>query len=778
MSDDDWAATNRPSTHSFDGIYDDDGESDGSYRSDDDYGRVCDGGDNGGGGSSGNGRGKAPARLSPVVIQHDCSPCSLKSHVSGGGNGYDAFEQHDAQMTKEVGRLLEELNEKMYDVKKKKKIIKQQQAETAEDQENDEDGEPLDQLALDNKRRRNLVQRHNFETHRNPQQVHMVPKVEEWTRKFPHFRICGTGCLSISPAAMLATTATTATATAATTTASNQPGQEQDGDELEIATLPSLRPLVYRKSFSSTDDGSWSNNHASGLLSLDELCVAGKGMVCDVTQRDGVVGEESVVEIFAADGEYSEFILCDYEKGDDDEEKKKKKGEKNTKLMNKTMVDDDEERRRRHLEAGLPPVEPEMALREMLMSELVRPLWLSAVALMGPLLRSLQQRVSRMMERENRENRENREKEKVYQTSEVEGETTGRRRKQAAARPLESSSSSGGLGGGGGGGTRLSAGPISSLEKDRGTNSVSLGLAMTITSLHLQSSGAALLTDQGDSSTSLSSSSSSSRWVLDERQTHNVAPSKNKIQNSFGTSSHTSSHTSSQPLQQGFVGHTLQPTLAPSGPSSDGPMAAFGAGGYRMHRPTSNTVDRERFHHRSSFFQRQGSATMRSSSAVSSVGSSSASSPRGSKVPSHYQYAGRRFGADQTQSTSASMVGQMVGQNHHNHNHQLPSLQSSSGGVGSSGMSMSKNRGTSPVRVRTALPTVGGDRGKHHDHFSNHLPSLCPSDFLSTAGLIAGNGLTPSTTTNNGTNQHVKQDHDRRRWGQDPRSSMQRVGRR
>ena len=314
MSDDDWAATNRPSTHSFDGIYDDDGESDGSYRSDDDYGRVCDGGDNGGG-SSGNGRGKAPARLSPVVIQHDCSPCSLKSHVSGGGNGYDAFEQHDAQMTKEVGRLLEELNEKMYDVKekKKKKLTKQQHTETAEDQENDEDGEPLDQLALDNKRRRNLVQRHNFETHRNPQQVHMVPKVEEWTRKFPHFRICGTGCLSISPAAMLATTA-------ATTTASNQPGQEQDGDELEIATLPSLRPLVYRKSFSSTDDGSWSNNHASGLLSLDELCVAGKGMVCDVTQRDGVVGEESVVEIFAADGEYSEFILCDYEKGDDDDD--------------------------------------------------------------------------------------------------------------------------------------------------------------------------------------------------------------------------------------------------------------------------------------------------------------------------------------------------------------------------------------------------------------------------------------------------------------------------
>ena len=116
---------------------------------------------------------------------------------------------------------------------------------------------------------------------------------------------------------------------------------------------------------------------------------------------------------------------------------------------------------------------------------------------------------------------------------------------------------------------------------------------------------------------------------------------------------------------------------------------------------------------------------MRSSSAVSSVGSSSASSPRGSKVPSHYQYAGRRFGADQTQSTSASMVGQMVGQNQIHqihHNHQLPSFQSTSssggGGGSSSGMvSMSKNRGTSPVRVRTALPTVGGDRGKHHDHF-------------------------------------------------------------
>ena len=226
-------------------------------------------------------------------------------------------------------------------------------------------------------------------------------------------------------------------------------------------------------------------------------------------------------------------------------------------------------------------------------------------------------------------------------------------------------------------------------------------------------------------------------------------------------------------LFHGFVGHTLQPSTSSQYDGTQ--IAAFGAGGYRMHRrPLSGAAGgRDRYHHRSSFFQRQGSATIKTSkNAVSTNSNSNTNSnstassswvhntnnrqlPRGGRVPSHRQQYGTRNRETQ-QSESIGGIGR---------DFQLPFLLHSNS-------LHQPNSGTSPVRVQTALPTVG-DRDASNDTnsmmsgfiYPAQLPSLRPSDMNLAAGttrsLLTSKNVSSNVTQHNNANQQLQQ----QRWG-------------
>jgi len=219
------------------------------------------------------------------------------------------------------------------------------------------------------------------------------------------------------------------------------------------------------------------------------------------------------------------------------------------------------------------------------------------------------------------------------------------------------------------------------------------------------------------------------------------------------------------------------------------PLAAFGAGGYRMHRPSSGVTaaERDRYHHRSSFFQRQGSASMQPGTRngpSSSWVETNRQMPRGSRVAAHHQY-GNRSRPNHRQQDIASIGGiGGIGREF-----QLPFLLSTTTSTTTSGEGTNNgiypSSGCSPVRVQTALPTFsGGITQKNEDDmmmssfiYPAQLPSLRSSEFLATAGLIAGTGGSTRTTrsavtshmvTQSVSKQRQLQQQEGRSWGKDP----------
>eukprot|EP00946_MAST-07B_sp_MAST-7B-sp1_P002632 g2632.t1 len=129
--------------------------------------------------------------VQPCVVEHDVSTCSLLS-TTQSGDVFQGFQEHDDMRTAEVSRLLIELDDLLY----KSASGELTQKCTTPSSTSDEMDEKTSTIHLhpdqiDPLRRNNLLRRHNFETHNCPQSQHMAPRVEEWTRVFPHFRICG-----------------------------------------------------------------------------------------------------------------------------------------------------------------------------------------------------------------------------------------------------------------------------------------------------------------------------------------------------------------------------------------------------------------------------------------------------------------------------------------------------------------------------------------------------------------------------------------------------------
>jgi hypothetical protein len=281
---------------------------------------------------------------------------------------------------------------------------------------------------------------------------------------------------------------------------------------------------------------------------------------------------------------------------------------------------------------------------------------------------------------------------------------------------------------------------------------VRLGPSLTITSL--SAAGSSSLSARGSGG----GSSNSSRWVLDETLKQELGQinigsdinrsSNNRVNNrerAFGERSGGCS-------KSGLVGRILQP----SGQYDGAPLSSFGAGGYRMQRPSNNGNNNvgknDRFHHRSNFFQRQGSATIRSTTNNNNnsllVDANRSSNrhqknsrnppPRG-RLPSHGNVKSDRGGNNVLVAKEFQLpflMGSISNSRGNNSNYNNSNGYNGNIYHGNS-FGGNSNEPYSPVRVRTA----GSDRRSANRGGRGHLPLLHStggSDFLSTAGLIAG----------------------------------------
>ena len=714
--------------NSFDGIYEDNG-SDGSYCSDQDYTNTN---------TNTNNNDAPPPRPSPRIVHYDCSPCSLRSNESH--HGFDAFEQHDAQMTQEVGRLLIELDEKMYDQDVRRHENNDTDTvgngthspkQTTDTKEEDShtsataDPAPLDALT-----RNNLMRRHHFEIN-NPHR-NATPQVSEWTRRFPHFRICGV-----------------ATGPSAVPSMQSGAGDTQQQQQQHDTVLAMSKPLVYRPADGRTTPTTMPTTHSTS----SSLAIVGQG-----TTRTEHVEEE----ILASHGEYTECIVCDTNPPPPPSTIATTTTTAPPVAPPSKEDTDIVEQRNRHARAGIPPIDPALSMRHALMSEVFDPLWFQISTLLLPLFRTIYKQL--WVVQKNQEQEEARQKQQEQQEQQ-EHLSNNRNRRPAS----------------GSGQFNLSPKEhqhhrTTATKQFHHNKDVRLGLAMTITSLNAQGGASSLSarSSRSDTATRVAKhedgsirGSRNSRWVLDntpQEECHRVnigMESNGDVGGRRGGTRLNRGSRTSRRGHTGLVGRTLQP----SGQHEGAPLASFGAGGYRMQRPPNNSsntvvgghngsgggghgstgIERERYHHKGSFFQRQGSATMRSSSSYThqkgNLGSTT-SSWAGGRIPS--QATGRRGGGRGSGGGGdggGTSDRPIAGNNVVGKEFQLPYLLGPTNGE------------SSPVRVRTALPTVGGDRNDDTSLnsfvYRSQLPKLRGgggSEFLTTAGLISGGGVEGSGT--------------------------------
>ena len=136
------------------------------------------------------------------------------------------------------------------------------------------DPAPLDALT-----RNNLMRRHHFEIN-NPHR-NATPQVSEWTRRFPHFRICG---VAAGPSAV--------------PSMQSGAGDTQQQQQQRDTVLAMSKPLVYRPADGRTTPTTMPTTHSTS----SSLAIVGQG-----TTRTEHVEEE----ILATHGEYTECIVCD-----------------------------------------------------------------------------------------------------------------------------------------------------------------------------------------------------------------------------------------------------------------------------------------------------------------------------------------------------------------------------------------------------------------------------------------------------------------------------------
>ncbi len=113
----------------------------------------------------------------PVIVQYDCDVSSLQSE-----EGYDMFDEHDKNREIELQKMLDDINDKLFDP------TNGESDKTATFLNDKQGGE---EMSSEEFHYQNLMRRHNFETHNNPQAQHTAPLVSEWTDAFPHLRIVG-----------------------------------------------------------------------------------------------------------------------------------------------------------------------------------------------------------------------------------------------------------------------------------------------------------------------------------------------------------------------------------------------------------------------------------------------------------------------------------------------------------------------------------------------------------------------------------------------------------
>ena len=253
---------------------------------------------------------------SPGIIRLE-SPCSVWSNASN-----DIFDQHDQIMTKKVALLIERLYDRLYDT-------------DSTEQDGEEEKDDNGQL------RQNLFQRHNFETHNRPQQLHLAPKISEWTDRYPHFRVNGERVLPSG-------------------------GVTNESDKCNDVGPPygvpigytSTRTLVVQDAVN--DAGSVATSQSSTLL------VKGKSVALQPSPV--TLGGD---EVFARHGESSEVFAQSLDDG-----------------LAEEVSGFTEDKSRREL-AGIPPIEPHECIRKNVVDQIVDKLWAKFVPSILPLLRTL-----------------------------------------------------------------------------------------------------------------------------------------------------------------------------------------------------------------------------------------------------------------------------------------------------------------------------------------------------------------------------------------------------
>ena len=115
-------------------------------------------------------------RPAPVFVSYDCYPSSLCSEEM-----FDIFDEHDKSTEKKVRLMLDQMHDDLY------------RENTGEDDEKSslETHKTEEELSTEERHHQNLLRRHNFETHNQPQSNHTSVTATEWTDVFPHFQVVG-----------------------------------------------------------------------------------------------------------------------------------------------------------------------------------------------------------------------------------------------------------------------------------------------------------------------------------------------------------------------------------------------------------------------------------------------------------------------------------------------------------------------------------------------------------------------------------------------------------